>query len=133
MEILSKDMIEQWILPHLSTGKRGFASKVATYQVVMLILYRLKTGCQWGQLPVKQFFEQESLTWQGVYYYNRWNKLGCWQNVWVGLLVQHHAYLDLSSAQTDGSQTLAKNGGEAVGYQQGKAAETTNSLFLADN
>lgn len=134
MEILSKDIIEQWILPHLPLGKRGFSSKVPLYQIVMLILYRLKTGCQWRQLPVKQFFEEQRLTWQGVYYYfNRWSKLGCWRRIWIELLAQHHAYLDLSSAQLDGSHTPAKNGGEAVGFQSRKASNTTNSLFLADN
>lgn len=134
MEILSKDIIEEWILPHVGLGKRGFSSKVPMYQVVMLILYRLKTGCQWRQLPVKQFFDAEQLTWQGVYYYfNRWSKQGCFEQVWVNLLAQHHAYLDLSSAQIDGSHTPAKNGGEAVGYQGRKAARTTNSLFVCDN
>lgn len=134
MEILSKDTIEKWILPHLVTGKRGFNSKVPLYQIVMLILYRLKTGCQWRQLPVKQFFDQEFISWQGVYYYfNRWSKLGCWQKVWIELLAQNRAHLDLSSAQIDGSHTLAKNGGQAVGFQGRKAGNTTNSLFLADN
>ncbi|HEY0055745.1 MAG TPA: IS5 family transposase [Pedobacter sp.] len=134
MEILSKDMIERWILPHLLLGKRGFSSKVPVCEIVMLILYKLKTGCQWRYLPVKQFFEQEQLTWQGVYYhFNRWSKLDCWKQVWVHLLAQHHAYLDLSSAQLDGSHTLAKNGGESIGYQGRKAAKTCNSLFIADN
>ncbi|HEY9300100.1 MAG TPA: IS5 family transposase [Phormidium sp.] len=134
MEILNKDMIEQWILPHLTLGKRGFSSKVPLYQIVMLILYRLKTGCQWRQLPVKQFFDQKQLSWQGVYYhFNRWTKLGDWQQVWTNLLANHHAYLDLSSAQLDGSHTIAKHGGEAIGYRGRKAARTTNSLFLADN
>ncbi len=134
MEILPKDMIEKWIVPHLVVGKRGFSSKVPLYQIVMLILYRLKTGCQWRQLPIGQFFTEEQLTWQGVYYYfNRWSKSGCFEQVWVNLLAKHHACLDLSSAQVDGSHTPAKNGGEAVGYQGRKAAKTTNSLFLADN
>jgi transposase len=139
MEILSKDMIERWIVPHLLLGKRGFTRKVPLYQIVMLILYRLKTGCQWRHLPIKQFFEQQQLSWQGVYYhrratpFNRWSKLNCWKQVWIQLLAQHHAYLDLSSAQLDGSHTLAKNGGEAIGYQARKAAKTTNSLFLFDN
>lgn len=134
MEILDKDMIEKWIVPHLAVGKRGFSSKVPLYQVVMLILYRLKTGCQWRQLPIRQFLVTEQLTWQGVYYYfNRWSKLGCFEQVWVNLLSQHHAYLDLSTAQIDGSHTPAKNGGAAVGYQGRKATKTTNSLFLADN
>ena len=134
MEILSKDMIERWIVPHLLLGKRGFTSKVPLYQIVMLILYKLKTGCQWRYLPIKQFFEQEQLCWQGVYYhFNRWSKLNCWKQVWIQLLAQHHAYLDLSSAPLDGSHTLAKNGGEAIGYQGRKAAKTTTSLFLSDN
>ncbi|WP_232065274.1 hypothetical protein [Rhodocytophaga rosea] len=30
-------------------------------------------------MPVKQFFKEEQLTWQGIYYYfNRWTKLGDW-------------------------------------------------------
>jgi transposase len=134
MEILNKDMIGQWLLPHLMLGKRGFASRAPIEQIVQLILFRLKTGCQWRQLPIRQFLAKDELTWQGVYYhFNRWTKLGCWQKIWINLLAHHHAYLDLSCAQLDGSHTLAKNGGEAIGYQGRKAANTTNSLFLSDN
>jgi transposase len=86
MEILNKDMIEQRILPHLTLGKRSFSSKVPLYQILMLILYRLKTGCQWRQLPVKQFFSEQATKLaipiqpegcgQLVYYhFNRWTKL----------------------------------------------------------
>ena len=45
----------------------------------------------------------------------------------------HRRTLDLSSVQLDGSHTLAKNGGAAIGYQGRKAGRTTNALFLADN
>ena len=45
----------------------------------------------------------------------------------------HRRALDLSSVQLDGSRTLAKNGGAAIGYQGRKAGRTTNALFLADN
>lgn len=41
--------------------------------------------------------------------------------------------MNLSSLQLDGSHTLAKQGGEAVGYQGRKKAKTTNALFLADS
>jgi transposase len=85
-------------------------------------------------MPIKQFFEPERLSWQGVYYhFNRWSKLNYWKQVWIHLLTQHHPYLDLSSTQLDGSHTLAKNGGEAIGQQARKAAKTTNRLFLSDN
>ncbi len=53
--------------------------------------------------------------------------------MWLTLLRVHRRRLDLSSIQLDGSHTLAKNGGAAIGYQGRKAARTTNLLFLADN
>ena len=90
MEILSKDMIEEWVIPHLVLGKPGFESKVALSQIVGLILYKRKTGCQWRLLPVKQYFEAHQLSWQGVYYhFNRWSKLDCWKKAWIHLLAHH--------------------------------------------
>lgn len=85
-------------------------------------------------MPTKQFFTSENLTWQGVYYhFNEWVKDGSWTKVWLAILSTHKDKLDLSSIQLDGSHTLCKQGGEAVGYQGRKAAKTSNSLFLADN
>lgn len=104
MGILSKDMIEKWILPYLSLGKRGFKTRVAVIEIVECILYRLKTGCQWRQLPVKQFFSDEELKWGAVFYYfNKWSKAGCWKEIWINLLRSNLGQLDLSSAELDGS------------------------------
>ncbi len=55
------------------------------------------------------------------------------ENLWLSSLRLHRRALDLSSIQLDGSHTLAKNGGAAIGYQGRKAGRTTNALFLADN
>ena len=134
MEVLRKDIIRTWLLPHLSLGSRGPEIKVDPLEVVEAILYKLKTGCQWRQLPVKQFFTGEILTWSGVYHhFNEWRKDGSWKKLWLMVLQLHRRLLDLSSIQLDGSHTLAKNGGAAIGYQGRKAARTTNLLFLADN
>lgn len=67
------------------------------------------------------------------YHFNAWVKQGVWQNLWLLSLRLHRRTLDLSSVQLDGSHTLAKNGGAAIGYQGHKAGRTTNALFLADN
>jgi transposase len=134
MGILNKDTIETWILPHLSTGIRGFETTVPLTEVVSAIFYRLKTGCQWRELPTKQFFSTKVLSWQSVFYYfNKWSKAGCWKKIWLNLLRLNLKYLDLSSAEFDGSHTPSKNGGDAVGYQGRKACNTTNSLFMSDN
>ncbi len=104
------------------------------FEIVRAILYRLKTGRQWRELPLKQFIDHGSVSWQSVYYYfNKWCRDGSWRNLWIGLLRNYRSYLDLSSVQLDGSHTPAKRGGQAVGYQGRKASKTSNALFLADN
>jgi transposase len=134
MEVLSEDKIKKWILPHLSKGNRGEKPKVSLSCIVKAILYKLKSGCQWRQLPVRAFFDRDSLSWQGVYHhFRKWSKDNSWRSVWVELLKDNRQFLDLSSVQLDGSHTLAKNGGEAIGYQGRKGARSSNSLFLVDN
>ena len=134
MGIISKSMIEQWILPHLTIGKRGFETTVPLTEIVACILYRLKTGCQWRELPTSAFFTDKILSWNSVfYYYNKWSKAGCWKQIWLHMLKSNLQYLDLSSVEFDGSHTPAKNGGDATGYQGRKACKTTNALFISDS
>ncbi|AMJ67938.1 IS5 family transposase [Hymenobacter sp. PAMC 26628] len=134
MEVLPKDIIVTWLLPHLPFPATGRRRRVAPAEVVGAILYKLKTGCQWRWLPVAALFSGEPLSWQGVYcHFHTWSKQGAWKKLWLTLLRLHRRLLDLSSIQLDGSHTPAKNGGTAVGYQGRKAARTTNALFVADN
>ena len=103
------------------------------YQVVMAILYRLKTGCQWRQLPMKQFF-RVSYRWQSVYYhFQKWSKDGSWERVWTTLLRKYSDKLDMSSVQLDGTHTPTKRGGDAVGYQRRKKSKTSNMLIITDS
>ncbi|WP_323699022.1 transposase [Arcicella gelida] len=66
--MLSKNTIEKWIIPHLSVGSRGFEPTVPLVELVEAIFYRLKTGCQWRELPTKEFFRGTILSWNSVYY-----------------------------------------------------------------
>lgn len=133
MEVLSKDMIERWIVPQLSTGARGPEPGVALVDIVRAILHRLKTGTQWRFLPVDAFFQTGVITWSGVYYHHReWIKDGSWRRAWIAVLKANRDQLDLSSMQLDGSQTLCKKQGEHIGYQGRKAGRTTNALFFSD-
>ncbi|MGV3539109.1 MAG: transposase [Rufibacter sp.] len=132
--LIDKDSISRHILPYLSTGKREGKFKVSKSSIVAAILYKLKTGCQWRQLPTAAFFATHALSWQGVYcHFRKWADDGSIRKVWTGLLKGHRRLLDLSCVQLDGSQTICRNGGECVGYQGRKAAKSCNSLFLADN
>lgn len=135
MEVLSKNKIERLIVPYLSRGRRDTKPRVELWRIVAAVLYRLKSGCQWEMLPVNEFFEErKKLSCNGVYHhFNAWVKDGSFKRVWIELLKSHHALLDPSSMQLDGSHTPAKNGGEHIGYQTKKAASKTNALFFSDD
>lgn len=133
MEVISKSMIEEWIVPYLSVGKRGAKAAVAISDIVQAILHRLKTGVQWRFLPVRAFFQAGAISCNGVYYhYSKWVKDGSFKKAWTAILQAHKALLDLSSMQLDGSHTPAKGGGQSIGYQGRKRAKTTNALFFVD-
>lgn len=136
MEItkISKKEINQIIKGYLLPEKTGRKGKLEYWRIVKMILYRLKTGCQWRCLPVKMFCREKIIRWQTVYYYfNKWAKRGVWQTIFTNLLKVNKSKLDLSTIQLDGSHTIAKRGGEEVAYQGRKKAKTTNALFLVDN
>jgi len=130
---LSKKEINQKLVPHLSKGKRGPSCKVGLWRIVRAILKRLKTGMQWRELPMLELFGRHTISWKTVYYYfSKWSKDGSWYRLWTTLLTIFRSILDMSSIALDGSHTLAKRGGECVGYQGRKKAKTTNMLFLTD-
>ncbi|MEL7124351.1 MAG: IS5 family transposase [Bacteroidota bacterium] len=130
---LTKKMINEQLVPHLSKGKRGPSCKIGLWRIVRAILKRLKTGLQWRELPIKELFGRHTISWQTVYYYfSKWSKDGSWYRLWTALLELNKRLLDMSSVQLDGSHTLVKRGGNAVGYQGRKKAKTTNMLFMTD-
>lgn len=133
MSVLSKDTIEKLILPHLSWGKNGkITNPKLVLCIVQLILYRLKTGCQWRELPIGQFMDQP-YSWKSVFYhFNKWSKDGSWLRVWAHQLRSHKGEICLCTAQLDGTHTPSKQGGEAVDYQGRKACKTTNMLCISD-
>jgi len=122
--VLDKDTIEMEIVPHIPLPKRGFPPRVPIVEIVNAILYKLKTGVQWHQLPT---------SWESVYYhYRKWSLSGVWKTCWIGVLDKHKSKLDLSSIDLDGSHTPAIRGGEQVAYQGRKKRKTTNALYLSD-
>ena len=130
---MGESTIINWIIPFLSVGKRGFSSKYCFAKIIQLIFKRLKTGCQWREIPIKEQFEEGEISWNTIYYYfNKWSKDGSFQRIWLNILEKNKSKLDLSSIQMDGSHSKTR-GGESRGYQSRKSANTTNAIFLCDN
>ncbi|GLB53688.1 DDE transposase [Neptunitalea chrysea] len=131
--VLDKDTIELEIVAYIPKSRRGFAVTVPLSEIINAILYKLKTGVQWFQLPVKALFKDKVICWQSVYYhYRKWSRCGFWKACWIKFLKRHRSKLDLSSVDLDGSHTPAIRGGEQVDYQGRKKRKTTNALYLTD-
>lgn len=121
------------IVPFIPKTKRGFPPTVPVGEIVNAILYKLKTGVQWNQLPVRALFSEVSLGWQSVYHhYRKWCLSGAWKDCWIKFLKKYRAHLDLSGVDLDGSHTPAIRGGAAIEYQGRKKRKTTNALYLTD-
>ena len=121
------------ILPYLTTAKRGYTCKGDLCEVIQCILYKLKTGCQWHLIPTMAIFTEVVLHYKTIFgKFRQWCKDGSWQKSWESLLERNRDKIDLSSADLDGSHTVARRGGEEVGGAAHKAAQTTNAISVAD-
>lgn len=120
-------------MPYLSVAKRGYVSQGSLIEVVNAILHKLKSGCQWHQLPVEHLFGDVVLSWNAVYHhFRKWCRLGEWQSMFAALVRKYKDRLDMSVTHIDGSHTPALKGGECVEYQGHKKHKTTNSLYFCD-
>src|SRR5680860_1489500 len=104
--ILNKDMIEMDIVPIISRAKRGFRPTVSVSEIVIAVLYKLKTGFQWNQLPLRALFFWVPLSWQSVsHHYRKWCLSGTWKDCWTEFLRRHGVEMYLTSVGLDGSHT----------------------------
>lgn len=128
--VLDKDTIKtKYFLIFL--WQNAVSIKSSLIEVINAILYKLKTGCQWEYLPVKELFSGKVLKYGAVFHhYNKWSKKGEWKSLWLQLLDKHRSELDMSSVDLDGSHTPAIRGGEEVGYQGRKNARRPMPFIL---
>src|SRR5581483_446754 len=118
------------ILPFLSTAKRGYVSRIPLYKMFNYVLYRLHTGCQWAEVPIES---KDAITWWAVYdHFRKWSRDGSLEQVWQHSVELIKEQVDTSALNVDGSQAVAKKGGEAVAYQGRKKAKTSNMLPVTD-
>lgn len=130
---LTKVEIESYILPFIPKSKRGFPSRVNPVEIIQCIVHKLKTGSQWHCLFIDNEYFKPSYSWQLVYYYySKWSKQGVFKNLFDTFLLLQEARLDTENLNLDGTHSLAKKAGAAIGYQHRKKGRTSNVLILTD-
>ena len=128
---LSEPAFEAFLLPHLSMPKRGPKCKLGSYRIFNLILRVLYTGMQWKCLPVPtDAHGTPAIHYTTVYkVFAKWADDGSLWQAFVAsvrhLAVEQH--LDLSVLHGDGTNTVAKKGGMALGSRGINTRRVTKS------
>jgi transposase len=134
---LSASEFTQFILPHLSMPRRGPKCKLGYHCVFNLILWLLYTGMQWKGLPVpKDAQGKPAIHYTTVYkVFARWSDDGSLEQAFIASvkhLADHHQ-LDLSVLHGDGTNTVAKKGGDGIGYSGHKHQKGEKVIAIIDN
>ncbi len=127
----------QFVLPYLSMPKRGPKCKLGYDRVFNLIVWVLYTGRQWKCLPVPKDGDGNaaihSTTISKVF--AKWTDDGSIATAFipsVGHLSEHN-HLDLSVFHGDGTNTVAKKGGDGIGYSGHKHQRGEKVIAIIDH
>jgi transposase len=134
---LSATEFHEFILPHLSMPKRGPKCKLGYHRLFNLILWVLYTGMQWKGLPVpKDHHGTAEIHYTTVYkVFARWSDDGSLEHAFIASVahLSEHNQLDLSVLHGDGTNTVAKKGGDGIGYSGHKHQKGEKVLAIIEN
>jgi transposase len=134
---LSEPEFVAFIFPHLSMPRRGPQCKLGYHRVFNLILWLLYTGMQWKCLPVARAGDGTIVIHYMTIYkvFAKWSDDGSLYRAFIAsvrhLAERHH--LDLSVLHGDGSNTVAKKGGDGIGYSGHKHQKGEKVIAIVDN
>jgi transposase len=125
---LSVEQFEQFVLPHLSRGRRGPTPTLALHKIFNYILQLLYMGCQWKVLRPEIHYTR-------IYRaLRRWQADGCIDRIFAGSVRKLHqdGLLDLTVIHGDGTTTAAKKGGDNLGYSGHKHLKGDKVVAFCD-
>jgi transposase len=134
---LSASEFNQFIFPHLSMPRRGPKCKLGYDRVFNLILWVLYTGMQWKCLPVPTDRDGKAEIHYTTIYkvFAKWTDDGSIATAFIASVghLSAHNQLDLSVLHGDGTNTVAKKGGDGIGYSGYKHQKGEKVIAIIDN
>lgn len=134
---LTLRQFNEFIFKHLPLPKRGPKCKISLFKVFNYILTFLYTGCQWLSLPISI----NPNTGKAEIHYTRifrifqyWSKKGVFEKVFENSVVclEEKGLVDLSVLHGDGTSTIAKKGGDCLGYSGHKHFNGEKTVAFVD-
>jgi transposase len=133
---LSLEQFEQFVLPHLSRGRRGPALALASHTLFNYVLQMLYTGCQWKALAIKMNARgPPEIYYTRIYrILRRWQADGCIERIFcrLGARTNQDGRLDFTVIHGDGTTTAAKKGGDNLGYSGHKHLKGDKVVAVCD-
>ncbi len=134
---VGEDFFERFVLPCLSMPKRGPRCKIGYWKVFNYLLKVLYTGMQWKELSIDKTPDgKPEIHYTGIYkQFARWAEDGSLAKFFeVSVKELHEAgLLDLAVMHGDGSNTVAKKGGDGIGYSGHKHQKGEKILAIVEN
>ncbi len=117
---LTLEQFKEFFLPHLHIGSRGPQPKLSLHAIFNYILKLLYLGCQWKELPIENNKDgQPEIHHTRIYSaFRRYEAHGCFDAIFEGSVLHLHQkeYLDIGVIHGDGTTTVAKKGGDNLGF-----------------
>ena len=89
---LNLEQFRQFVLPHLTVGRRGPAPKLSLHALFNYILKLLYLGCQWKELPIAKDAEgRPEIHYTRIYgAFRRWQAGGCFGIIFTVVVLRLH-------------------------------------------
>ncbi len=133
---LTEEQFNQFFCPYLSQPVRGPKLKLPVFKVFNYIVNLIHTGVQWCCLPIEK--NQEGMP--EIHYTNLFRRFQIWSDDGSldrafeasVCLLNTNDLLDVSVLHGDGSNTVAKKGGDNLGYNGHKHFKGEKVVAITD-
>lgn len=117
---LTESQFTQFILKHLPKRQRGPVSKTSVFKIFNYIMKFLYTGCQWKELPIDLSPDgKPEIHYTRVFrIFKHWIRNNVFTKIFENsvAILNKCGLLDTSILHGDGTSTVAKKGGDNIGY-----------------
>jgi transposase len=133
---VSEEQYNKYFAKYLIPAKRGPKIKIKLYGILNYILYLLHSGCQWHKIPIQKDSsgKQEISQCQVFKHFKRWVTLGFIDSIFIASveLLKDNGLLDTTVLHGDGTSTVAKKGGDNLGYNGHKHHKGDKIVAICD-
>ena len=133
---LSEAEFNEFFLKHLPAKMQKRRYKVSRYKIMNYILKFLYMGCQWKMLPIEiDKTGRPEIHYSQVFrVFQAWLNSGAILNTFEGSVFKLHSanLLDTSVVHGDGTTTMAKKGGDCLGFSGHKHMKSEKIVAFVD-